>query len=80
MHALPVMIQVMAKYLWSFMTPWLQNDVRFVTHKEKAFDGSAPFLGIHVRRGDKLESEANAVAVEVGLARVYSGMKKTRTR
>ncbi|CAN0094322.1 unnamed protein product, partial [Laminaria digitata] len=57
-------LTVMAKYLWSFMTPWLRKDVNFVTHGEKAFDGSAPFLGIHVRRGDKLQKEAKAFAVE----------------
>ena len=51
------------------MTPWFRNDVHFVTHAEKAVDGS-PFLGIHVRRGDKLYAEAEAVAVEVRWARV----------
>ncbi|CAM9350478.1 unnamed protein product, partial [Laminaria digitata] len=54
---------VLAKYLWSYMTPWLRKDVHFVTHAEKAFQGS-PFLGLHVRRGDKLRAEANAIAVE----------------
>ncbi|CAM9799642.1 unnamed protein product, partial [Laminaria digitata] len=63
-------LAVMAKYLWSFMTPWLRNDVHFVTHAEKAFNGSAPFLGIHIRRGDKIK-EAKAVAVEVWLTREY---------
>lgn len=69
----PVVLQVMAEYLWNFMTPWLRQDVQFVTHAEKAFDGS-PFLGMHVRRGDKLRSEAKAVEVVVRLVRVCHQM------
>lgn len=74
MHVFLVMIQVLAKYLWSYMTPWLRKDVHFVTHAEKAFQGS-PFLGLHVRRGDKLGVEANAIAVEVPSARICHGIK-----
>ncbi|CAM9367715.1 unnamed protein product, partial [Laminaria digitata] len=55
-------LAVMAEYLLNFMTPWLRHNVQFVTHAEKAFDGS-PFLGMHVRRGDTLRSEAKAVEV-----------------
>ena len=64
-----VMVQVMAKYLWSNMTPWFRNDVDFVTHAKEAVEGS-PFFGLHVRRGDKLIREAEAVPVEVRSARV----------
>lgn len=60
----PILIQVLAKYLWNHMTPWLRNDVNFVTHAEEAFEGS-PFLGLHVRRGDKIGREATAVDVKV---------------
>ncbi|CAM9648443.1 unnamed protein product [Laminaria digitata] len=56
-------LAVLAKYLWSYMTPWLRKDVHLVTHAEKVFQGSL-FLGLHVRRGDKLGAEANAIAVE----------------
>lgn len=60
----PILIQVLAKYLWNHMTPWLRSDVNFVTHAEKAFEGS-PFLGLHVRRGDKIVHEATAIDVKV---------------
>ena len=69
------MIQVMAKYLWSYMTPWFRNDIHFVTHAEKAIEGSS-FLGMHVRRGDKLVHEAKAVAVKVRLKCVCHRMKQ----
>ncbi|CAM9447993.1 unnamed protein product, partial [Laminaria digitata] len=73
-------LAVMAKYLWSYMTPWFRADVNFVTHAEKAFEGSA-FLGIHVRRGDKLIKEAKAVGVKEYLkaAVEYFENKTTRT-
>ena len=67
----PVMLQVMAKYLWSYMTPWVRNDVNLVIHAEKVVEGS-PFLGMHVRRGDKLAHEAKAVDVKVRSAQVLS--------
>ena len=54
----------MAGYLWSHMTPWLRNDVEIVIHAEKAVEGS-PFLGLHIRRGDKIVVEAQAIPVEV---------------
>ena len=58
------MAQVIARHLWSHMTPWLRNDVEFVIHAEKAVEGS-PFLGLHIRRGDKIVVEAQAIPVEV---------------
>ena len=36
----PVVMQVVAKYMWSYMTPWFRNDVDFVTHAEKNVNGS----------------------------------------
>ncbi|CAM9316215.1 unnamed protein product [Laminaria digitata] len=45
---------VMATYLWSYVAPWLRKDLDFVaSHVEETFQGS-PFVGIHVRRGDKI--------------------------
>ena len=61
----PLRLQVMAKYLWSHMTPWLRRDVEFVTHVEETFQRS-PFLALHIRRGDKItQGEAKAIDVEV---------------
>ena len=65
----PVMFQVMAKYLWSYMTPWVRNDVNFVIHTQKVVEG-LPFLGMHVRRGDKLADEAKATGVKVRSAQM----------
>ena len=65
------MIQVLANYLWSYMTPWLRNDVNFVTHAHKVVERS-PFLGMHVRRGDKVVHEATAIDVKVRSAQVLS--------
>ena len=36
----PVVMQVVAKYMWSYVTPWFRNDVDFVTHAEKNVNGS----------------------------------------
>ncbi|CBJ33653.1 Alpha-(1,6)-fucosyltransferase, family GT23 [Ectocarpus siliculosus] len=48
-------LAAMAKYLWSNVTPWLQADVDFVTRASPSdvFQES-PFLGLHIRRGDKV--------------------------
>lgn len=48
------MMQVMAKLLWSYMTPWLRRDIHAVTHVRETFE-NAPFIAIHVRRGDKIQ-------------------------
>ena len=58
-------LQVVAKYLWSHMTPWLRKDVDFVTHIEDTFQQS-PFVALHIRRGDKItQHEAQEIDVEV---------------
>ncbi|CAM9692366.1 unnamed protein product [Scytosiphon promiscuus] len=50
-------LAVMAEYLWSNVTPWLQDDVDAVVNAPPtdAFRES-PFLGLHIRRGDKVTS------------------------
>ena len=53
------------------MAPWVRKDVNFVIHAEKVVEG-LPFLGMHVRRGDKLVDEAKAVDVKVRSAQVFS--------
>ena len=65
------MLQVMATYLWSYLTPWVRNDVNVVIHAEKMVERS-PFVGMHVRRGDKIAHEAKAVDVKVRSAQVLS--------
>lgn len=54
----PVTNQVMAKFLWSKMTPWLRQDVDQVTHTRGTFEKS-PFIAIHIRRGDKIRQNAD---------------------
>lgn len=64
--------QVMAERLWDYMTPWLKSEVDAVirkatnsTEKETRF---SPFVGIHIRRGDKIaKGEANVTSSEVGV-------------
>lgn len=59
--------QAMTKYLWSYMTPWLQADIDVVARAPDtdAFENS-PFLALHVRRGDKVRlHEAEMYLCEV---------------
>ena len=53
-------LSVMIKYLWSHMTPWLRRDVDLLKNKFK----KSPYLGMHIRRGDKLVIEAKKVETE----------------
>ncbi|CAM9114923.1 unnamed protein product [Laminaria digitata] len=63
---------VMAKILWSSMTPWLRTDMHVVTHVREAFETS-PFIAMHVRRGDKIEeNKASFLGVEKFLAAAVS--------
>lgn len=66
------LVQVMAKYLWSYIAPWLRKDLDFVAaYVERIFQGS-PFLGIHVRRGDKITTgEGKSFDVKVRTAQTY---------
>lgn len=51
----------MAKHLWSFMTPWLREEVGLIaqaTHKG-AFE-RWPYIGLHIRRGDKVSTREAA--------------------
>lgn len=60
-------MQVLAKYLWSNLTPWLQADANFIAHApvSAGFD-QLPFLAIHVRRGDKVaEGQGDMYTCEV---------------
>lgn len=54
----PMPLQIIASHLWGFMTPWLQDIVRKILSKEHpAAIRDSPFVGIHVRRSDKITSE-----------------------
>lgn len=49
------------------MTPWLQNNIHHATQNDdlQGFNDS-PYVGIHVRRGDKVkEGEADLIETEV---------------
>lgn len=60
-------MQVMARYFWNNLTPWLEEDI------EKALDRPQvdvfrrePYVGLHIRRGDKVaEGEAKKVDTKV---------------
>lgn len=54
-------MQAMAQYLWAYMTPWLKRAVKIVTSSAKAqvFE-ELPYLGVHIRRGDKITSKEAA--------------------
>ena len=54
---------IMAKYLWSHLTPWIRKDIEFVKHYSDVFQ-TKPYVGIHVRRGDKLIHEAKYQPIE----------------
>lgn len=57
----------MAEYLWSHLTPWVKDDMRKVTDADAvAALHNVPFVGIHIRRGDKItQHEAKFYDVEV---------------
>ncbi|CAM9400430.1 unnamed protein product, partial [Hapterophycus canaliculatus] len=50
-------LAVMASYLWKNITPWLQADVNDVIRAPPTgVFRESPFLGLHIRRGDKVTS------------------------
>lgn len=56
----------MAGHLDRFRQPWLVRDVNaLLQQKEIRHLQATPYVGLHVRRGDKLVHEAQAVAIEV---------------
>lgn len=63
-------LQVMMRYLWSHLTPWLEKDVDIALERP---DVEAlrqdPYVGFHIRRGDKVveNGEANKVETKVML-------------
>lgn len=52
---------------WSRRTPWIKDDVRNVTYADAvAAVNDVPFVGIHIRRGDKVKThEAEYYRAEV---------------
>eukprot|EP00904_Undaria_pinnatifida_P006339 jgi/Undpi1/2835/HiC_scaffold_14.g06212.m1 len=73
-------LAVVAKYLWSHMTPWLRKDVDFVTHIEDTFQQS-PFVALHIRRGDKItQHEAQEIDVEEYLAAAVDYLNEDDSR
>lgn len=65
--------QVMADYLWSQLTPWIKDDIKNVTCADAvAAVNNVPFVGIHVRRGDKVKRhEAEYYEAEVSDILIY---------
>lgn len=59
-------LSVLADYVWSHMTPWLRKDAELVSGDNELFDGGSPYLGLHIRRGDKVSTgEAQSTPVDV---------------
>lgn len=58
-------VAVLTEHIWNHMTPWTRRNVDSVFNNE-SFEES-PYIGLHVRRGDKLWSEAKLTPVEVYL-------------
>lgn len=59
-------LSVMADYVWSHMTPWLRKDAELVSGNNELFNGDSQYLGLHIRRGDKVSTgEAKATPVDV---------------
>lgn len=56
--------QVMARYFWKNLSPWLEEDVRKTLDRpDVEIFRSEPYVGFHIRRGDKV-SEGEAAKVE----------------
>lgn len=60
-------MQVMARYLWQHLTPWLEEDVRAALNRPDVQAlRQKPYVGFHIRRGDKVsEGEARKVETQV---------------
>lgn len=64
-------MQVMARYLWEHLTPWLEEDVRVALERPDVQAlRQKPYVGFHIRRGDKV-STGEADKMETKVRRVY---------
>lgn len=62
-------LQILLRYLHSHRQFWVKRDTRAILDEpEVAGVRDFPYLGIHVRRGDKLIDEAEAQDVQVKLS------------
>lgn len=50
-------LSVMAKYLWSNITPWMIKDMNYIKEINSVFE-KEPFVAFHIRRGDKVISNS----------------------
>ncbi|CAM9831289.1 unnamed protein product, partial [Sphacelaria rigidula] len=51
-------LQLFTKHLWNHMQPWLRRDIDSVLNSPETMAVSrAPFVALHIRRGDKIEKE-----------------------
>lgn len=70
--------QATADHLWSNISPWLREDVEFITSVDEVFN-TAPYVGLHIRRGDKISShEAKFVGAEVRETSSAGGGERVR--
>ena len=64
--------QALLGYLHSHRQPWLKKDIeRVLGESEIAPVRAGAYIGIHVRRGDKLLHEARRHETEVGAIQPY---------
>lgn len=53
-----------ARHIWNHFQPWVENDIRTLTSCLPAEARDGPYVGLHIRRGDKLASEAALTPAE----------------
>lgn len=67
-------ISVLAKNVWDNMTSWARKDVDSVIYSNRVFEESK-YIGLHIRRGDKLIKEALLTETKVYLEEAVSYLK-----
>lgn len=58
----------MAQYLWGRLAPWIEEDIESIVRANStAALSKEPYIGLHIRRGDKVsKGEAKYIDTEVG--------------
>lgn len=73
--------QMVAKHLHRFKQPWMERDVaNLLLRNDIRRMQASTYVGLHIRRGDKLKIEAHPVPVEVRLRMLRSKPTDTLLR
>lgn len=54
---------MIARHMWNHLQPWVNTDVKTLNACLSAGVREGPYVALHIRRGDKLVSEAELVPV-----------------